>query len=390
MNSITRLFASIVLISLCGTLFAQSSDEEKKDYNYTSEQDLIEWSQSVLKSRNSFYDEWSLWTGTVGDKIVVDTQNKIIFLSYWDHYPKDKGQFIDAKKLYKGNDKSKQAAVVQFVKEIENHFNGLSHEMSVKHCPKSVLFAIGCRYLLKVRFCSSDEQMSMTIDFKPNNTYKIFNVNPSDLESPIVKKYREEAEKGDAESQLILAQFYELGSKGLKQDLEESLKWLRKSADQGNVKAQWFLGVKYEYGRGVPIDYSEAVMWYRKSAEQGDAAGQCDLGQMYENGYGVSQDYSEAVKWYRKSAEQGFARGQYHLGKMYQNGKGVTKDFDKAVMWYRKSAEQGYAVGQCALGLMYDEGMGVKKDLEQAKYWYEKAAEQGNETAKELLNCLPK
>ena len=34
----------------------------------------------------------------------------------------------------------------------------------------------------------------------------------------------------------------------------------------------------YEYGQGVGKDEVEAVKWYRKSAEQGDARAQCNLG----------------------------------------------------------------------------------------------------------------
>ena len=63
----------------------------------------------------------------------------------------------------------------------------------------------------------------------------------------------------------------------------------------------------YDNGQGVPQDYAEAVKWYRLAAEQGDVAAQYNLGIMYDNGDGVPQDYKEAVKWYRLAAEQGDA-----------------------------------------------------------------------------------
>lgn len=50
---------------------------------------------------------------------------------------------------------------------------------------------------------------------------------------------------------------------------------------------------------------AEAARWYRKTAEQGDAKAQWCLGRCYESGDGVIQDKDEAVKWYRKAAEQG-------------------------------------------------------------------------------------
>ena len=52
----------------------------------------------------------------------------------------------------------------------------------------------------------------------------------------------------------------------------------------------------------------------RKDAEQGDVIAQYNLGVMYATGQGVSQDYQEAVGWYRKAAEQGYAGAQYNSG----------------------------------------------------------------------------
>ena len=44
-------------------------------------------------------------------------------------------------------------------------------------------------------------------------------------------------------------------------------KW-KPLADQGNAKAQLYLGTMYDKGQGVPQDYAEAVKWYRKAADQ--------------------------------------------------------------------------------------------------------------------------
>ena len=90
----------------------------------------------------------------------------------------------------------------------------------------------------------------------------------------------------------------------------------------------------YDQGQGVPRDYKEAVRLYRLSAEQGDVSAQFNLGLMYANGTGVSQDYKEAVKWYRLSADQGDALAQGKLGMMYIEGTGVFQDYTLANMWF--------------------------------------------------------
>jgi TPR repeat protein len=55
--------------------------------------------------------------------------------------------------------------------------------------------------------------------------------------------------------------------KGVKQDYAEALKWLRRSADQGNFHAQFNLGFMYEQGEGVERDLTVAKEWYKKAAQ---------------------------------------------------------------------------------------------------------------------------
>ena len=72
---------------------------------------------------------------------------------------------------------------------------------------------------------------------------------------------------------------------------------LRAKAEQGDVQAQYNLGIMYETGRGGPQDDAEAVRWYRLAAEQGDAEAQHNLGVMYATGKGVLEDVVTAYAW---------------------------------------------------------------------------------------------
>ena len=116
----------------------------------------------------------------------------------------------------------------------------------------------------------------------------------------------------------------------------------RLAIGHGTARAQFALGLMYEYGgRGVTQDYEKAVEWYRLAAMQGDAEAQFNLGRMYENGKGVTQDYKKAVDWYRLAAKQGYADAQDFLGTMFCFGRGVTQDFVRAHTWYNLAAAQG-------------------------------------------------
>jgi TPR repeat protein len=159
-------------------------------------------------------------------------------------------------------------------------------------------------------------------------------------------------------------------------------------AKQGNVRAQFNLGVMYAKGDGVPQDDKTAVKWFRLAAEQGNADAQVNLGWMYFEGKGVPKYYKTAVKWYRLAAEQGDARAQFYLGLMYSKGQGVSQDYKTAAKWFRKSAEQGFAEARNILGWMHHKGLGVPQNKVFARIWYGLAAGQGNADAEYNLGLL--
>ena len=75
-------------------------------------------------------------------------------------------------------------------------------------------------------------------------------------------------------------------------DYETAVRLWRLSGDEGNVDAQFNLGLLYSSGPGVPQDHAQALIWFRKAADQGDARAQVYLGGMYRVGRGVRQDYA--------------------------------------------------------------------------------------------------
>ena len=166
-------------------------------------------------------------------------------------------------------------------------------------------------------------------------------------------------------------------------------KILKAKSENGDVEAQFQLGVMYVRGQGVTRDDVEAVRWYRKAAEQGHAGAQYLIGLAYYNGAGgVTKDDVEAVKWYRKAAEQGNVLAQTQLAGCYINGRGVTKDDVEAVKWFRKAAEQGEVAAQIQLAGCYFNGRGVTKDEAVSYKWYLLASAKGSEIAKSFVTNI--
>lgn len=197
------------------------------------------------------------------------------------------------------------------------------------------------------------------------------------------KMLDEEAISHDAKLQREIARKY-LHNK----ELETSVYWYRKSAEQGYADAQNALAFRYYEGDGVQKDFAEAVKWWQKAAEQGNSTSQCYLAWRYYLGEGVEKNLEESTKWWLKAAEQGNSEAQRCLGNNYSNGEGVEKNPVEAAKWWLKAAEQGDASAQCNMGWAYNNGEGVQKDMNAAVQWYRKAAANGNETAKKNLQNM--
>lgn len=124
------------------------------------------------------------------------------------------------------------------------------------------------------------------------------------------------AENQNINSQLTLGNLYMEGD-GVTKDLSKSLHWFTEAAKQGNADAQYLLARIYMQDEIelVLADYpsmetikemaspnlSEGVKWLKKSAEQGNLAAQRSLGAYF---YGQN-NLEEAKIWFHKAAEQG-------------------------------------------------------------------------------------
>jgi TPR repeat protein len=123
---------------------------------------------------------------------------------------------------------------------------------------------------------------------------------------------------------------------------------IKRKAEAGDANAQTDLGLKYRQGEGVQKNYAEALKWLRKSADQGNGAGQINLGNMYANSdsHGVPVNIEEAANWYRKAAvqENEYSYFAYAcLVEMHVRDKNAVSE-EEALKWLdclKKAVDQG-------------------------------------------------
>jgi len=184
------------------------------------------------------------------------------------------------------------------------------------------------------------------------------------------------AERGDANAQWNLSSYYQSGLGGFPMDETETVKWLRKAADQGHIESQQNLAILYQTGRGVQQDKAEAVRWFRKAAEQGDPISQRELGSAYwyadSDDQGVVRNLGQAFHWLKKAADQGDAAAQNELGSMFE---GTPQDYLEAAKWYQSAADQDDWWAKRNLARAYASGRGVTKNIIMAHMWFNLAGD---------------
>lgn len=98
--------------------------------------------------------------------------------------------------------------------------------------------------------------------------------------------------RGGADEDLLeAAKLHRIGDTG------RSLAIWQRLAEQGQVDAQYNLGVVHHHGDGVRQDFAAAMRWYARAAEQGDIPAQRAIGTLYMRGEGVPRNERLGMRW---------------------------------------------------------------------------------------------
>jgi len=199
-----------------------------------------------------------------------------------------------------------------------------------------------------------------------------------------IEFYQKSARMGHPEAQRTLGYFHETGDFNFAVDLNLTVTWYRRAANQGDVLAQYNLSRLYWKGTGVPKNLDEAIFLCKQAANQGDLNSLCRLGEVLleRNEPG---DGSFAVRCLDEAANAGHSYSQFLLGKQFFEGKHCDKNIHDAIYWFKKAASSGLADAQFALAQIYKGLDGTPRHDEEAFSWCSKAAQQGHAGALTML-----
>ncbi|WAW00246.1 sel1 repeat family protein [Oxalobacter aliiformigenes] len=122
-------------------------------------------------------------------------------------------------------------------------------------------------------------------------------------------------------------------------------------------------------------DWRAARLRYEKAAENGDLSAQYFLGLMYLTGKGALKNPEKAFDWFLQAARRKLPEAQYWLADCYAHGRGTVKSDREAMYWYRIAARNGHIEAQTVTGLALLYGVGLQKDEKEATVWLEKSGQ---------------
>jgi hypothetical protein len=110
---------------------------------------------------------------------------------------------------------------------------------------------------------------------------------------------------------LVALAEYHVGQRAFRRgDLQTAYKEFRSAAEGGDAQAARVLGMLLSHdteiagGQKLAANQEESAKWYRVGAENGDAISADLLGARLAVGRGVKQDTAEALKWFRTAGRE--------------------------------------------------------------------------------------
>ncbi|WP_417226211.1 hypothetical protein [Amphritea sp.] len=192
------------------------------------------------------------------------------------------------------------------------------------------------------------------------------------------------AAQGDGEASFILSSLYSQGFEGGSSDLQQALRWLTRSAEQGYAPGCYNLAVLYERGDVVAQDLSVAFRWYLQGAKLGHLASQLKTGIAYLKGNGTNQDYAEAKSWLTMAADRGDQSAKITLATLLK-----ATEPEQSVKLFREAAQGGSHFAFYQLALLYREPpSGLTKDLPQALHYASESERLGYAPAVDLVESI--
>ena len=146
----------------------------------------------------------------------------------------------------------------------------------------------------------------------------------------------------DAESIYRLANDYDAGRNGRREEPALAHRLYTRAGHRGHVEAMARAGWNLANGRGIDADPRRAAGWLEAAADRGHPAAANNLGGLLLRGEGVEKDERAAVLRFFEAAQAGSPAGMANLSNAYRDGIGTDRDPTAARLWADRAVSAGF------------------------------------------------
>ncbi len=188
-----------------------------------------------------------------------------------------------------------------------------------------------------------------------------------------IQNLKSSAERGFLPAQKIMAR-YELIHQN---NPSEALKWFKKAAESGDLKAQLYVAAAYHFGVGTKRNEDRARRYDILASKQGSSLAQASLAEHFLESRHASNKKLGMI-WLKRAIEQKEPEAQYLMAEVYLDGKLLPKDLVQAKSLYQSALDAGYVPAMAGLARL------AKAEGDEAleKKWTQKFEEANAKTPK--------
>lgn len=158
--------------------------------------------------------------------------------------------------------------------------------------------------------------------------------------------FKEAVDKGHTEAAVELGRLYfcppmsKTKSKNIRQDIGQSVKYLKIAANNNHTEAQYLLEWIYCHNLGIKQDFTRAIEYGEKAAKIGMIDAMVDLIRLYQ--YDECQNYEKAC-YYAVKAAEGNHEAALCAGYFFLFGCGCEPNLNEAKKYFRMACDVEHA-----------------------------------------------
>lgn len=118
------------------------------------------------------------------------------------------------------------------------------------------------------------------------------------------------------------------------QDFPRAAGLFRRAAELGDMDAAYGLAVLFREGTGVARDRAESVRWLKRAADERHIAAMVEYAIVLFNGEGAEKSEVGAARLFGKAAQANSPIAQNRLARLYAVGRGVKTNAVEAMKWH--------------------------------------------------------